>query len=195
MPKILKNTYIPCWKSERNFQAHYLHYLVIVWTPCLMHMCVCIWWYILQNYNYKLHFQNLSIYHIPHVFIGMLAAENLDVCIACDPWDNNIQLTMVKDRRQQIYPNVLVCFRALCGEYMLGLLLILISKSWGRPPGGGHAFPKHRHMRRGGGGGVIYFYQGFLPFMMPSMDGWWDGWMKKTSWKTTTTSFIICNGA
>ncbi len=27
------------------------------WTLCLMHKCVCIWWYILQNYNYKLHFQ------------------------------------------------------------------------------------------------------------------------------------------
>ncbi|CAK9216746.1 unnamed protein product [Sphagnum troendelagicum] len=41
--------------------------------------------YILQNYNYKLHFQNLSIYHIPHVFIETLATENLDVCTACDP--------------------------------------------------------------------------------------------------------------
>jgi hypothetical protein len=60
---------------------------------------VCIWEYILQNYNYKLHFQNLSIYHIPHVSIGTLAAEILDVCTACDPWDTNIQLTMVKDRR------------------------------------------------------------------------------------------------
>jgi hypothetical protein len=69
-----------------------------------MHRCVCIWWYILQNYNYKLHFQNLSIYHISHVFIETLAAENLDVCTACDSWDNNIQLTMVKDRRWQIYP-------------------------------------------------------------------------------------------
>jgi hypothetical protein len=40
---------------------------LLVWTPCLMHRCVCIWWYILQNYNYKLHFQNLSIYHIPQL--------------------------------------------------------------------------------------------------------------------------------
>jgi hypothetical protein len=69
-----------------------------------MHGCVCIWRYILQNYNYKLHFQNLSIYHILHVFMRTLAAENLDVCTACDPWDSNIQLTMVKDRRPQIYP-------------------------------------------------------------------------------------------
>jgi hypothetical protein len=43
--------------------------------------------------------------------------------------------------------------------------LILISN----PHGAKHAFPKQRHMRRGGG--VIYFCQGFLPYMMPSMDG------------------------
>jgi hypothetical protein len=43
---------------------------ILVWTPCLMHRCVCTWRYILQNYNYKLHFQNLSIYHIPHVSMG-----------------------------------------------------------------------------------------------------------------------------
>jgi hypothetical protein len=71
----------------------------LVWTLCLMHRCVCIWWYILQNYSYKLHFQNLSIYHIPHVSIGTLANENLDVCTACDPWNSNIQLTMEKDQR------------------------------------------------------------------------------------------------
>jgi hypothetical protein len=80
-----------------------LRFKLLVWTPCLMHRCVCIWRYILQNYNYKLHFQNLSIYHIPDVSIGTLAAENLDVCIACDPWDSNIQLTMGKDQRRQIY--------------------------------------------------------------------------------------------
>jgi len=68
-----------------------LYYLsLLVWTSCLMHRCVCIWQYILQNYNSKIHFQNLSIYHILHVSIGTLAAENLDVCIAYDPWDNNI---------------------------------------------------------------------------------------------------------
>jgi len=71
-----------------------------------MHRCVCIWRYILQNYNYKLHFQNLFIYDISHVSIGTLAAENLDVCTACDLWDSNILLTMGIDRRQQIYPNI-----------------------------------------------------------------------------------------
>jgi hypothetical protein len=28
------------------------------------------WQYILQNYNYKLHFQNLSTYHIARFFLG-----------------------------------------------------------------------------------------------------------------------------
>jgi hypothetical protein len=42
----------------------------LVWTPCLMHRSVCIWRYILQNDNYKLHFQNLSIYHIARFFLG-----------------------------------------------------------------------------------------------------------------------------
>jgi len=45
-------------------------YDILVWTPCLMHRCMCIWRYILQNYNYKLHFQNLSIYHIARFFLG-----------------------------------------------------------------------------------------------------------------------------
>ncbi len=39
--------------------------------------------------------------YIPHsaCIHGTLAAENLDVCSACDPWDTNTQLTMVKDGR------------------------------------------------------------------------------------------------
>jgi hypothetical protein len=62
-------------------------------------------------------------------------------------------------------------------KYMLGLLLILTSKSWGwgcPPPRAGHAFSRQQHMRRNG---VIYFCQGFLPCMMSSMDGWRDEWM------------------
>ncbi len=43
-----------------------------------MHRCVYLTVHI-KNYNYKLLFQNLSICHILHVFIGTLAAENLDV--------------------------------------------------------------------------------------------------------------------
>jgi hypothetical protein len=132
-----------------------------------MHRCVCIWRYILQNYNYKLHFQNLSIYHIPHVFMGTLAVENHDVCTACDPWDSNIQLTVVKDQRRQIYPK--------CHSNRK-LTTILILKSWGCPPlGPGMPFLDSDTCTEGGG--VIYFCQGFLPCMMPSMNGWRDGWM------------------
>jgi hypothetical protein len=57
------------------------------------------------------------------------------------------------------------------------------------PPGAGHAFPRQWYMCRWG---VIYFCQGFLPCMMPFIDGWWDGWMK-ASRKTIMTSFTICN--
>jgi hypothetical protein len=110
-----------------------------------MHRCVYIWWYILQNYN------------ISHVSMGTLAAENLDVCTACDLWDSNIQLTMGKDWRQQIY---------------VELLLILISKSWGSPLPLGLGMPFLDSDTC-----VIHFCQGFLPCTMPSMDGWWDGWM------------------
>jgi hypothetical protein len=86
-------------KDRKERMVHFPPHLIRVWTLCLMHRCVWIWRYILQNYNYKLHFQNLSIYHILHVSIVTLAIENFDVCTACDPWDSNIQLTMVNDRR------------------------------------------------------------------------------------------------
>jgi hypothetical protein len=129
-------------------------------------------------------FPNLSIYHLSHVFIETLAAENLDVCTACDPWDSNIQLTMIKDWRQQIYPNATLNRK---------LTTILIYQNLG---GLGRACLSWTGTHAGGGG-VIYFCQGFLSCMMPSMDGWWnrwiDGWMEKASRKTTMTSFTICN--
>ncbi len=144
---------------------------------------MCIWQYILQNYNYKLHFQNLSIYHIPHVFMGTLAPENFDVCTACDQRDSNIQLTMVKDRRRQIYLNIVQC-QGVFGPF--GLILI------SDPPGAGMPFLDSDTCPSGG----------FLPCMMPSMDGWQDIWMdewmdgshdEKASQKMTMTSFTICN--
>jgi hypothetical protein len=105
------------------------NYLILVWTPCLMHRCVYIWWYILQNYNHKLHFQNLSIYHIPHVSIGSLAAENLDVCTACDLRDSNIQLTMVKDRR----PGMPFLDRDTCAEGGLFISARVFFPVWCHP--------------------------------------------------------------
>jgi len=135
---------------------------------------VCIWWYILQNYNYKLHFQNLFIYHIPHVFIETLADENLDVCTACDPWDSNMQLTMVTEWRWQ---NIKVLAVPLLGA--------------------GHAFPKQQHMCKGGGylflPRFFSLYDTIHGWMMGRMDGWMDESHEKTSQKTTTTSFTICN--
>ncbi len=59
---------------------------VLVWTQCLMHRCVCIWLYILQNYKYKLHFQNLSIYHIPHVSIEAFVPKKKEIAAAGGGW-------------------------------------------------------------------------------------------------------------
>jgi hypothetical protein len=123
-------------------------------------------------------YTTFPIYHIPHVFIRTLAAENLDVCTACDLWDSNIQLTMLKDWRRQIYPKC---------HLNMKLTIILISKSWGcPPPGAGHAFPRQRHIH--GGGGVI-----FPVWCHPWMDDGMDEWMEKASLKMTTTFFTICN--
>jgi hypothetical protein len=88
---------------------------------------------------------------------------------------------LLKDQKRQIYPNILACLRALCGEYMLGLLLILISKSWGWPPPGvEHAFPKQRHMCKGGG--YLFMPRVFFPvWCHPWMDDRTDGWMDEKS--------------
>jgi hypothetical protein len=129
---------------------------ILVWTPCLMHRCVCIWWYILQNYNYKLHFQNLSIYHISHGSIRTLAVENLDGWKSCDPWDSNIRLTMGKDWGWQIY---------------VGFVADIDIKILGVPPTGArHAFPRQRHICRRRRE-LFISVRVFFPCMMPLMDG------------------------
>jgi hypothetical protein len=103
---------------------------------------------------------------------------------------------------QWVHTYVFVCFRALCGKYMLGLLLILISKSWGCPPLGlGMLFLDNDTCTRGGGYLFMLrfssLYDAIHGWMMGRTDGWTDGWtghvMKKVSWKTTTMSFTICN--
>jgi hypothetical protein len=113
--KVFREAFFIMWPIHPSIRPS-VHPIIHPWmasymeeNPKLMHRCVFIWWYILKNYNYKLHFQNLFIYHILHVVIGTLATENLDVCTACDPWNSNIQLTMVKDWRWQIYPNLVQC--------------------------------------------------------------------------------------
>ncbi len=92
--------------------------------------------------------------------LGPWAAENLDVCTTCDSWDSNIQLTMGKDQRQQIY---------------VGFVADIDIKILGVPrPASSMPFLNSNTCTKGG---VIYFCQGFLPCMMPSMDGWRDEWM------------------
>ncbi len=114
-----------------------------------MHMCVCIWQYILQNYNYKLHFQNLFIYDIPHVSIGTLATENFDVCTTCDLWNNNIQLTMGIDWRRQIYPNVIQCLTLTLVDCDCkchsNKKLMTMQKKWPISPKGGHDDTGYEH--------------------------------------------------
>ncbi len=128
-------------------QLAQFNYTILVWTPSLMHRCVCIWRYILQNYNYKLHFQNLF------TFLGTLAAENFAVYTACDLWDNNIQLTMVKDRRSR--PDMPFLDNNTCA------------------------------------GGGLFISIDFITCMMPSMDGWRDGWMEKTSRSRRPLLYVI----
>jgi hypothetical protein len=94
-----------------------------------MHMCVYLTVHITKLQLQTTFPKPLYIPHL-HVFIETLAAENFDVCTACDPRDNNIQLTTVKDQRRQIYPNVVQC-----------LTLTLVDLGGG-PPGTGHAFPR-----------------------------------------------------
>jgi hypothetical protein len=137
-----------------------------------MHRCVCIWRYILQNYNYKLHFQNLSIYDILHVFMRTLAAENLDVCTACDLWDSNIQLTMVKDWRRQIYPK--------CHLNRKNLTTILIYQNLEGGPPWGRACLSWTVTHAQGGGLFIFIRVLFLVWCHPWMDDEMDGWMGKS---------------
>jgi hypothetical protein len=145
-----------------------------------MHRCVCIWRYILQNYNYKLHFQNLSIYDIPHVSVGTLWLLKILM----------FALLMTHETARYNWP----WEKTGNSKYMLGLLLILISKSWGCPPGAGHPFPRQWHMRRGEGDAIYLFLPGFSS-LYDAIHGWMMGWMDgwKASRKTTTRSFTICN--
>jgi hypothetical protein len=77
----------------------------------------------------------------------------------------------------QVHTYVLVCLRTLCEEYMLGLLLILISKSWGcPPPGSGMPFLDSDTCV---GGGYL-FLPGFS-WLYDAIHGWMtgrtDGWV------------------
>ncbi len=85
------------------------------------------------------------------------------------------------------------CEKTRDSKYMLGLLLMLISKCWGwppPPPGLGMPFLDRNTCAEGGAGGGGIFISPkvfFLVWCHPWMDGW------KASRKTTTTSLTICN--
>jgi hypothetical protein len=125
---------------------------------------VCIWRYILQNYNYKLHFQNLSIYHILHISIGTLVVENLDVCTTCDLAS--------------------ICW--VCCWYWYQNL-------GGAPPRPSMPFLDSDTCVEGGRVIYFChgFFPCMMPSMDGWRDRWMDGW--KSSWKMSTTSFTICN--
>ncbi len=110
--------------------------------------------------------------------MGTLAAENLDVCIACDPWDSNIPQTAnipQMSLEQEIDDDIDI--------KILGV----------PPPGPGMPFLDSDTCAERWEG-VIYFCQGFLPCMMPFMDGWRDGWMDGKSFtKNDHNVLTICN--
>jgi len=67
---------------------------------------------------------------------------------------------------------------------MLGLLLILISKSWRCPPPPrvGHAFPGRHNMRKGGVlfiSARVFLLYGSHPWTDDRTDGWMDGSCEK----------------
>jgi hypothetical protein len=65
-----------------------------------MHRCVCVFdgtYYKITSTNY---ISKTSLHTTFRMYpSGPWLLKNLDVCTACDSWDNNIQLTMVKDWR------------------------------------------------------------------------------------------------
>ncbi len=90
---------------------------------------------------------------------------------------------------QWMYAYILICFRALCGEYMLGLLLILISKSWGwppPPPGLGMPFLDSNTCAERARLFIcarIFFSVWCHPWMDDETNGWMNEWVM---WKSFT---------
>jgi hypothetical protein len=162
-----------CWNvahklpkaSILNFTWH-IHWLV--WTPCLMHRCVCIWRYILHNYNYKLTFSK-PLY------------------------------TTFRMYSSGLWPLKILMFALLVTREIATYSWYWYQNFEGPPPAR-HAFLRQRHMRKGEGGylflpGLSSLYDAIHRWMTGRMDGWTGHVMKKASWKTTTTSFTICNSS
>jgi hypothetical protein len=155
-----------------------LPYMRLVWTPCLMHRCVYLTIHI-TNLQLQTTFSK-PLYVSHSACIHRYPGRWKSWCLHC-LWPVRYQHTADHRKRPETANICWVC----CWYWYQNL--------GGAPPGAGHAFPRERHIHRVGGGGSYLFLPGFSsPCMMPSMDGWRDGWMEKTSWKTTTTSFTIC---
>ncbi len=94
-------------------------------------------------------------------------------CVYLTVHITKLQLQTTFPKPLYIYHIVHVFMGTLATENLVGFVAdidIKILRVAPSPPlGAGHAFPRQRHMHREEG--VIYFCQGFLPYMMPSMDG------------------------
>ncbi len=103
---------------------------------------------------------------LPFISTSLNPVPNAKVCVYWTIHFTKLQL-------QTTFPKtlyVLVCLRALCGEYMFGFfLLILISKSWGCLPRGQACLflDSDTYTERE----LFISARVFFPCMMPSMDG------------------------
>ncbi len=129
-----------------------------------------IWRYILQNYNYKQHFQT-SLYITFRMYPKSQFARHYDELLVAA--EGLPKLPKHYDA-VHMHTYVLVCLWALCGEYMFGLLLILMSKSWVCPPGQGMPFLQSDTCAEEGR--VYLFLPGFSS-LYEAIHGWMTGWM------------------
>ncbi len=66
------------WMTRRmDGKLHQNDHDILVWTPCLIHMCVCIWRYILQNQIWSTNFLNNCLHSWWHTENPMLKSGNL----------------------------------------------------------------------------------------------------------------------
>ncbi len=158
-----------------------------------MHRCVCVY---LTVHITKLQLQTTfpKPLYIPHSAELLVVAECELLVVA----EGSRKLPKHYHATQWVHAYIHVHLLALCGEYTLSLLLILISKYWRCHPWAGHAFPRQRHMRRGGSYLFLPGFSSLYDVIHGWMTGWMDGWMdescdEKASQKMTMTSFTICN--
>jgi hypothetical protein len=133
------------------------NYKVLVWTLCLMHRCV------FDGTYYKITTTN---------YISKTSLYTTFRMYPSRPWPLKIlmfSLLVTRELATYSWP----WEKTEEGKYMLSLLLILVSKSWGcPPPRPGHAFPRQQHMRR-----VSYLFLPGFSSLYDTIHGWMTGWM------------------